>query len=218
MPRTLTVVVLGLALGVAAAYGTGGSSLRAQAHHWAKYFGDARAVIVRIETVSIEGGARPGHRRWAMIRMKGRHAFRVGCPSSRPGPQGECGAHYLELGVDLATHEVGLYWGLTSSEVQAIGRARHANRWLRIFPDSPSLNLRCAIPRGGSYRGPIRTLAGTCSTVANPSNHVRRVAFHEDFRITPASKLTEASWIVTLNRRGRVQSVRVQGQPPQLWK
>src|SRR3974377_2312395 len=98
MPRILTVLALGLVVGVATAYGDG-TSLKAQAHPGSKYFGDPQAAIVRIETVHIAGGARPGHRRWTMIRMKGHHAFRVGCPSSRPGPLAECGAHYLEVGV-----------------------------------------------------------------------------------------------------------------------
>ena len=153
-----------------------------------------------------------------MIRMKGDHAFRVGCPNPGPGPMGPCGARYLELGVDLANHEVGLYWGLTASEVRAVRQAQHASRWLRIFPDTPALNLRCAIPRGGHYRGRNRTLAGSCATVVQPSNHVRRVEFDETFRIDPRSKPSEASWTVTLNRNGHVQSILVKGQPPQLWK
>jgi hypothetical protein len=215
MRRILSVFAVGLYVGVSAAYG--GSSLQALAHHWAKYFGDAHAVVVRIEKVRIEG-ARPGHERWAMIRIKGHHPFKVGCPRSGPGPMGACGAHYLELGVDLSNHEVGLFWGLTTSEVHAIARARHASKWLRIFPDTPALNTRCAIPRGGFYRGRDKTLSGTCSTVAQPSDHVRRVEFDETFRISPSSKLNSATWTVIFNRTGRVQSIRVNGQPPQLWK
>ena len=138
--------------------------------------------------------------------MEGHHGFRVGCPQLRRGPMAGCGAHYLELGVNLATHEVGLYWGLTASEVHGIARARHANTWLRIFPDTPALLVRCAIPRGGLYRGRNRTLPGTCATVAEPSNHVRRVEFDETFRISPGSKLSEASWTVIFSRAGRIQS------------
>jgi hypothetical protein len=214
--RIVTVFGFFLCTGAAAAY-AGGFSLQSTAHKEAKYYGDAQAAITRIETVRI-WGARPGHVRWAMIRMKGRRAFRVGCPRAGPGVPGPCGAHYLEVGVDLASHKVGLVWGLPASEVSAIERARHASRWFRIFPDTPALYLRCAIPRGGTQPPTSRSLRGTCSTVAEPSSHVRRVAFVETFRLTPSSKLSEAGWVVTLNRDGRVRSIRVTGEPPQLWK
>lgn len=218
MRRIVTVFVFFLCTGAAAAY-AGGFSLQSIAHKEAKYYGETHAAITRIETVRI-WGARPGHARWAMIRMKGRHAFRVGCPRPGPGLPEPCGAHYLEVGVDLANHKVGLDWGLTRSEVSAIARARHASRWFRIFPDTPALYLRCAIPRGGTHLPTDKnlTLKGTCSTVAEPSNHVRRVAFVETFRLSPSSKLSKAGWVVTLNRHGRVKSIRVTGQPPQLWK
>ena len=117
-----------------------------------------------------------------------------------------------------ADHEVDLYWGLTASEVHAVAQARHAMKWLRIFPDTPALDVRCAIPRGGVYRGRERTLPGSCATVVQPSNHVRRVEFDETFRTSPRSKLSEAGWIVTFSRNGYMQSIRVTGQPPQYWK
>jgi hypothetical protein len=215
MGRLVTVFVLFLCTGAAAASARG-FSLQPVAHKEAQYYGDAHASITRIETVRI-WGARPGHARWAMIRMKSRHAFRVGCPRPGPGVPGPCGAHYLEVGVDLANDKVGLDWGLTASEVSAIARAGHASRWFRVFPDTPALYLRCAIPRGGTQLPTSRSLTGTCSTVAAPSNHVRRVAFVETFRLSPSSKLDKAGWVVTLNRHGRVKSIRVTGQPPQLW-
>lgn len=74
MCRIMPVIALGLCVGVAVAYG--GSSLQAIARKQAKYYGDAHAVITRSETVRIRG-ARPGHERWTMIQMKGRHPFRV---------------------------------------------------------------------------------------------------------------------------------------------
>jgi hypothetical protein len=200
---------------VAAAYG--GSSLQAIAHQEARYFGDPHAAVTRIERVRIFG-ARPGHERWAMIRVKGRRPFRVGCPRPGPGPPGPCGAHYLEVGVDLTDPQNRMDWGLTASEVSAIARAWRASRWFRIFPDTPALYLRCAIPRGGAQLRAHRSLPGTCSTVAEPSDHVRRVEFVETFRIAPGGKLDKADWIVTLGRAGRVRSIRVEGQPPQLWK
>ena len=193
------------------------TSAEAVARREAKYHGDAHAAITRVETVRLPD-ARPGNRRWIMVQLKSRHAFDVGCPSSRPGPAGPCGAHYLEIGVRRDNHQFGLIWGLTASEVSAITRARHASRWLRIFPDTPALNVRCAIPRGGLQLPTSRALTGTCTTVVEPSNHVRRVSFHEYFRLTPKSQPSEAGWAVTLNRSGRVQSIRAIGQPPQLWK
>jgi len=229
MRRIATIFALFLCAGAAVAYAGGFSlqsnahkfSLQSIAHQQAKYFGDAHAVITRIETVRI-WGARPGHARWAMIRMKGHHAFRVGCPHPGPGPSGSCGAHYLEVGVDLANHNPGLFWGLTASEVSAIAQARKASALFRIFPDTPALYLRCAIPRGGSQivgrPHNSRRLTGTCSTVVEPSSHVRQVTFVETFRLSPSSKTTEAGWVVTLSRHGRVKSIRVTGEPPQLWK
>lgn len=202
---------------MAVAAASGGSSLQAIAHREATYFGDPHATITRIERVRIFG-ARPGHARWAMIRLRSRQAFRVGCPRPEPALPGPCDAHYLEVGVDLTDPGKRMYWGLTASEVSAIARARHASRWLRIFPDTTALYLRCAIPRGGTRLPPDRPLRGTCSTVAEPSDHVRRVEFVQTFRIGPSSKLSEADWIVTLRRDGRVRSIHVKGRPPQLWK
>jgi len=192
--------------------GCGGSSLQAIAHKQAKYYGDPHAAITRIETVQIRG-ARPGHERWAMIQMKSRHAFRVGCISAGPGLAGDCHARYLEVGVDLTNREVGLYWGLTASEVSTIAGARHASPRFRIFPDTAGLYLRCAIPRCGPSRG---TVTGTCSTNARPSDHVRRVEFIETWRNGGSVNLSKAVWVVTLSRDGRVQSIHVTGQPPQL--
>ncbi len=216
MRRIVTVFALSLCAGAAAAY-AGTFSLEPIAHKEAKYYGNAHAAITRIETVRI-WGARPGHERWAMIRMRGRHAFRVGCPRPGPGVPGPCGAHYLEVGVDLANHKVGLDWGLTSSEVSAIARARQASARFRIFPDTPALYLRCAIPRGGTVLPPNRILKGTCSTVAEPSDRVRRVAFIETWRMSPSGRRNKAGFVVTLDRHGRVKSIRVTGEPPQLWK
>lgn len=208
MHRLIGVSALGLCSCLAA--GCGGSSLQAIAHKQAKYYGHPHATVTGIETVQIS--AHPGHRRWAMIRMKSRRAFRVGCISAGPGLAGSCHAQYLEVGVDLSNHEPGLIWGLTASEVSAIARARQASPRFRIFPDTTGLYLRCAIPRGGPSNG---TVAGTCSTVADPSDHVRRVEFIETWR-NGASNLSKAVWVVTLSRDGGVRSIRVTGKPPQL--
>jgi hypothetical protein len=216
MQRVLTVIALGFCVGVAAA--CGGSSLRAVAREQAKYYGDAHATITRVETVRIRG-ARRGHSRWAMIRMKGRTAFRVGCPRPGPGAPGPCGAHYLEVGIDLTNHEPGLAWGLTASELSAITKARRASPRFRIFPDTPALYLHCAIPEGGAHLG-VAALAGTCSTVAPPNNRVRRVRFIETWSPQGGASGPQmsAGWVVSLGSQGRVRSIHVNGEPPQLWK
>ncbi len=191
------------------------AAAEAVARREAKLHGDAHAVITRIETVRIPGY--PGRRdRWIMIQLRSRHAFDVACPSSRPGPPGPCGAHYLEIGVHR--EKFGLIWGLTASQVSAVARVRHAYRWLRFFPDTPALHVRCAIGRGGPKLSTTKPLAGICTTIVEPSNHVRRVVFQEDYRLSPYGKLRTARWIVTVSRSGRVRLVRVTGQPPQLWR
>jgi hypothetical protein len=78
------------------------------------------------------------------------------------------------------------------------------------------LYLRCAIPRGGTQLPPNRPLTGVCSTEAVPSNHVRQVRFIATWG--GGISFTKAAWVVTLSRTGHVQSIRVKGQPPQLWK
>lgn len=193
------------------------ASAEAVARREARYKGDAHATITHVERVRLPD-ADPAHRRWIMIQLKSRRAFDVGCPSSRPGPQGGCGAHYLEIGVRPGDDQFGLMWGLTASEVSAIARARRASRSLRIFPDTPALHIRCTIPRGGPRLPTSRSITGTCTTVVEPSNHVRRVTFYEDFRLTPHSPSNEAGWVVKLDRSGRVRSIREIGQPPQLWR
>jgi hypothetical protein len=193
--------------------GCGSSSLQSIARKQAKYYGDPRATIMRTETVQLRG-ALPGHRRWAMIQMRSRRAFRVGCLSSPREYQPRhlatgCHPRYLEVGIDLANHDPGLYWGLTASEVSAIVSARQASPRFRIFPDTPGLYLRCAIPRGGPANGIV---TGTCSTVTERSGHVRQVDFIETWR----HGKSKAIWIVTLSRNGRVQSIRGTGHAPQL--
>jgi hypothetical protein len=210
MKRVIGVAALAACAAVAAGYGS--PSLRSIAHKEAKYFGDPHAAITRIETVRIGGT------RWAIIEMKGRRAFRAGCTPVGGIVGARCHPHYLVVGVKLSNHEVGLYWGLTASQVSAIRTARRASRWFRIFPDTTNLPARCAIPRGGTQLPTTGTMTGTCSTVAEPASHVRRVEFAETFRLSPSGKQSEADWVVTLRKDGGVQSIRVKGQPPQLWK
>jgi len=190
------------------AAGFGGSWLEAIAHQKAKHFGDPRAVITKIETVRLSG-ARRGHERWAMVRLKSRHAFRVGCIRPEPGLARSCRARYLEIGVDLSNHVAGLAWGMTQSQVSAVTTARRARPRFRIFPDTAGLYLSCAIPRGGSPS----VLKGTCSTLAAASATVRKVQFLEVW-----GRSQQAGWVVTFGRSGRVRSIRATGHPPQLRK
>jgi hypothetical protein len=210
MKRVIGLAALVILFAVAAGYGR--SSLRTIAQKEAKYFGDPHATVTRIETARVAGA------RWAIIEMKGRRTFRIGCAPVGGLVGTTCHPHYLVVGVKLPSKKVGLYWGLTASQVAAIKEARRASRWLRVFPDTTNLYAGCAIPRGGTHFPTDRSLTGTCSTVAEPSDHVRRVKFTETFRISPSSKPSEADWIVTLDKVGHVQSIRVKGQPPQLWK
>jgi hypothetical protein len=71
------------------------------------------------------------------------------------------------------------------------------------------IGIHCAIPHANLPGG---TLPGICTTVAEPVSHVRRVKFIE------AWNSKTATWIVKLGQDGRVRSIRVIGQPPQIWK
>jgi hypothetical protein len=204
------------ALGMCASLvaGCGGSSLQAIAHEQAKLYGVPHAAITRVEKIPVVGG---GKSPWSIILMRGRSLFLLACSG---GPVGvglgigivrACHPRYAAFGVKPGGRTAELSWGLSSSQIAAIARARRARRGFRIFPDLTSVNVRCSIPRGGPYGG---TVTGTCTTEAQPANHVRRVEFKE---IWPP-RWTPAGWVVTFSRTGRVQSIRVTGQPPQLWK
>lgn len=102
---------------------------------------------------------------------------------------------------------------------QAPALARRSSRFLRIFPARPG-RTACSIPRGGTTTTPA-TLRGRCSTefVSSPPypRGAIRVRFGERWRL--GGRRQRAAWIVTVRLRdGRVQSTRVTGQPPQLWK
>jgi hypothetical protein len=198
-----TGTALALALCASASAGCGGSSLRAIAFKQARYSHVPHAMLKRSETVQIERS------RWTMVWMKGRSVFRFACPSTNLLGLQPCEARYLVVGVKQGTHSPGLGWGLSSSQVVAIERARQASRRFRIFPDFMGIGIHCAIPRANLPGG---TLPGICSTVATPVNHVRRVEFIE------AWNSKSSRWVVALSRDGRVHSIRLAGQPPQLWK
>lgn len=101
---------------------------------------------------------------------------------------------------------------------QAPAIARRSSRFLRIFPARPG-QASCSIRRGGTQLRRT-TLPGRCTTafITYPySRKTVRVRFGEQWRL--GGRLQRAAWIVTVRRRdGRVQSTKVSGQPPQLWK
>lgn len=205
--------VLALALCASVVAGCGGSSPRAVAYKEAKYSGVPHSTVARIETVQIE---RP---RWTMVWMKGRSAFPYRCPSTNPLGSQPCDARYLVIGIKQGTHDTGLGYALTSSQVAAITSARQASPRFRIFPDFMGIGVHCSIPNGSNPGGTppgstvsAAALAGICSTVTASVNHVRRVEFIEGW------SEHKAGWVVTLNRDGRVQTVKATGRPPQLWK
>jgi hypothetical protein len=211
MHRIIGVVMLGSCACMAAS--CGGSSLQAIAHKQAKYDGVPHAAITRVEKVQVLGG---GKSPWSVILMKGPSSFPFPCSGGPIGGIGSglpCHPRYAAFGVKPGTHTAQISWGLSSSQISAIARARKLRRLFRIFPDLTSVNVRCSIPRGGPSGG---TVTGTCTSEAIPPNHIRRVEFMEIW--PPRWNLTPAGWIVTFSRSGRVQSIRVTGQPPQLWK
>jgi hypothetical protein len=96
---------------------------------------------------------------------------------------------------------------------QAPAIARRSSRFLRIFLPRPG-TVACSIPARLALRG--RCTTGFVS--APPySRKTIRVRFGERWRL--GGDLHRGAWIVTVRLRdGRVQSTRVTGQPPQLWK
>jgi hypothetical protein len=101
---------------------------------------------------------------------------------------------------------------------QAPAIARRSSRFLRIFLPRPGTTA-CSIPRGG-VQTTNATFRGRCTTgfVSYPySRKAVRVRFGERWRL--GGHVHRAAWVVTVRLRdGRVQSTRVTGQPPQLWK
>jgi hypothetical protein len=96
---------------------------------------------------------------------------------------------------------------LAHGDAQRAAAAWKARRTFRIFPDFPGLLVRCKIPRGGGG-----TVKGLCEAKLDGD---RAVAFLEHWPLgKPTGRRNTAGWIVTLDRRNGVVSVRETGSTP----
>jgi hypothetical protein len=124
----------------------------------------------------------------------------------------------LRLVVSTRTHRIlSARIGQAIAHTQAPEIAWHASRLFRIFPQFPG-TVSCKIPRGGL--GAVR-LRGRCmiSYVSSPPYGQRAIRIRFGERWRDGGRVHRGGWIVTvLLKDGRVQSIRVIGQPPQLWE
>jgi hypothetical protein len=211
--------VLGLLVFVGCAWvfaGCGGASLRQIAQRDSKeLLGEPHPQILHTETARIVDGARE-----AVVQMHGHFTIVPDCPHAVAPAKNRCHTlhpRYVVLTFSLPkSGSAQGYATITSSQMESIARARRAQRWLALFPDFNGEIVRCAIPRGSPPGG---TIPGTCVTYAFPYHHVRRVELIEHWpQSEPSGSRNKAGWIVLFGRDGHVRSVRVTGQPPQLWK
>jgi hypothetical protein len=214
MNRVVGVFAIGL--GACLIAGCGGASLRQVAQQDSKeLLGEPHPQVVRTETVRIVDGARE-----AVVQMHGHFTIIPNCPAVAAPAKSRCHTlhpRYVVLTFSLPNPKSSQGYSTTSaSQIAAIARARRAQPQLAIFPDFTSEVVRCAIPRGSPPGGAI---AGTCVTYALPYRHVKRVEFIEHWpQSQPSGSRNKAGWLVTFSRDGRVRSISVTGQPPQLWK
>jgi hypothetical protein len=214
------VVACALILCGSSEAGCGGLSLQRVARQDSKdLLGDPHPRVMRIETVRIVNGTRE-----AVITLQGHFKIRTEClPLASSQKQCHPFSHprYAVLDFSLPNPKDSQgFWIPAHAQLTAITRARGARPLFSIFPDFMNFTVRCDIPRGGSSSG---TIAGTCSTDTDSSNHAMRVRFIERW---PRASRRDGSWpayeksggwIVTLERSGRVRSIRVTGHlPPQL--
>ena len=196
--------------------GCGGTSLEQVAQRDSKeLLGEPNPQILHTETARIVDGARE-----AVVQMHGRFTIIPSCPAVAAPSKSRCHTlhpRYVVLTFSLPNPRSSQGYSTTSaSQIAAIARARSARPQFAIFPDFNAEVVRCAIPRGSPPGG---TIGGTCVTYALPYKHVKRVEFIEHWpQSQPTGSRNKAGWIVTFSRDGRVQSIRVTGQPPQLWK
>jgi hypothetical protein len=196
--------------------GCGGASIQQVAQRDSKeLLGEPHPQILHTETARIVDGEQE-----AVVQMHGHFTIVPNCPEVRAPAKSRCHTlhpRYVVLTFSLPnTRSAQGYSTISLSQMKAIARARHAQRWLTLFPDFNGEIVRCAIPRGSPPGG---TIPGTCVTYALPFHHVRRVEFIEHWpQSEPSGSRNKASWVVMLGRNGHVRSVRVTGQPPQLWK
>jgi hypothetical protein len=210
------VSVLAIGLGACLVAGCGGASLQQVAQRDSKeLLGEPHPQILHTETARIVDGADE-----AVVQMYGRFTIVPSCPAVAAPSKSRCHTlhpHYVVLTFSLPDPRSSQGYSTTSaSQIAAIVRARAAQPQLALFPDFDAEVVRCAIPRGSPPGG---TIAGTCVTYALPYEHVKRVEFLEHWpQSEPSGTRNKARWIVTFRRDGHVESIRVTGRPPQLWK
>ncbi len=197
-------------------------SLQQDARDYSKeWLGDPHPGITHVETVRLAYGARA-----AVVEMAGHFTINPLCPGA-----GRCPIEHprhVVLALSLL-HPKNMLGEETTSVAQlaTIARARHAQPALGIFPDFATEGVegvRCTIPRGTPPGGVV---PGICLTQDepyphsqdSPYRHPTRVEFTERWPLTRRiHSRSEAVWIVTFNRSGHIQSIRVTGHPPQLRK
>jgi hypothetical protein len=208
--------LLALVLCACLVAGCGGASLQQVARQDSKeQLGEPHPQIMRTETVRIVDGERE-----AVVQMHGHFTIVPHCPVLAHPSKSRCHTlhpRYVVLTLSLPNPKSSQgYSGTSRSQIAAIARARGAQPGLAIFPDFNAEVVRCAIPRGSPPGGSID---GTCVTYALPYKHAERVQLIEHWpESQPSGTRNKAGWIVTLSRDGRVRSISVMGQPPQLWK
>ena len=164
--------------------GTQASAVRVE--HWRLANGDAvDVVLVRARFCGTSNG-------FTAPKINGRCVPQEVAFATRPGKKG------------------GFQDFLAHGDAQRAAAAWRARPVFRIFPDIPSVLVRCKIPRGGGG-----TVAGLCEAKLSGT---RGIAFLEHWPLAKAQgQRNTAGWIVTLDRGGRVVGVHRTGStPPQL--
>ena len=218
MTRSLLVACV-LVLGGVLLTGCGNGLQKETRQEAKQLLGDGHPKILRIETVRDVGGNRQvvatleGH-----FKLAPPHGCGLAgpCRPSRP-------VSYAWLSFSQPKGMTGIQT-TSAAQIAAIDNARSAKSLFSIFPDFTTTAIRCAVPRGNSSG----TIAGGCITLFNTGAigadaHVKSILFRERWPFTQTrdghwprgSKV--GGWIVSLDRTGHVQSIRVFGdRPPQL--
>lgn len=179
--------------------GCGGASLQAKAR---KFLHDPQARVIRSETVQIDAGT--GWTRQTVTLVKGSRMLRVPCSEMKAGSHACRRSRYALLGFSANTHALSRWSSLTSAELAAVATARQAiPKRLRIFPDLPTLYVRCAIPHTNSSGA---TVPGYCSTDAAPDGHLMRVHFGAEWPLNFKNDKV-AEWIVTVTHDGQIRRI-----------
>ena len=211
----LAPAVLVLCASACVAAGCGSSYQQAISRESSQFLGDPYPQVMNVELERNVNGDRE-----AVIPVQGHFTLRPSCPAFAGSTAPRCRTghtRYAVLEFSLPDPKAaGGFWTVSPSQVAAIAAARRASPLFSLFPDFTEEIVRCSIPRGGPGGG---TISGTCSTNTVPYRRVRRVEFLEHWPLGHKSgSRNKAGWDVTLGRDGRVRSIRVVGQPPQLWR